>query len=109
MADETPARPSRGRRAGDRRLGPRGGPFSAVWYVLALFLLLGLGQFTYFSLQGGQTLSYSDFKQRLRAGRVQDVLVGQDRVRGTLRDEKSTHPFTAVRIEDPKLLEDLDK
>ena len=110
MADETPARPpTRGRRASDRRLTPRGGPFSAVWYVLALFLLLGLGQFTYFSMQGGQTLSYSDFKQRLRDGRVEDVFVGQDRIRGKLRDDKGTHPFAAVRIEDPKLIEDLEK
>jgi cell division protease FtsH len=109
MADETSARPpTRGRRATDRRL-PRGGPFSAMWYVLAIFLLLGLGQIAYFSMQGGQALSYSDFKQRLREGRIQEVLVGQDRVRGTLRDDKGTHPFTAVRIEDPKLIEDLDK
>jgi cell division protease FtsH len=110
MADETPARPpTRGRRATDRRLTPRGGPFSAVWYVLALFVLLGLGQFTYFAVQGGQTLSYSDFKQKLREGRIQDILVGEDRVRGKLHDEKGTHPFTAVRIEDPKLIEDLEK
>ena len=111
MADEIPARPpTRGRRASDRRLAPRGGPFAAVWYVLALFLLLGLGQFTYFAVQGGQTLSYSDFKQRLREGRIQDILVGEDRVRGKLRDDKGgTHPFTAVRIEDPKLIEELDK
>ena len=111
MADEIPARPpTRGRRASDRRLTPRGGPFAAVWYVLALFLLLGLGQFTYFAVQGGQTLSYSDFKQRLREGRIQDILVGEDRVRGKLRDDKGgTHPFTAVRIEDPKLIEELDK
>ncbi len=111
MADEIPARPpTRGRRASDRRLTPRGGPFAAVWYVLALFLLLGLGQFTYFAVQGGQTLSYSDFKQRLREGRIQDILVGEDRVRGKLRDDKGeTHPFTAVRIDDPKLIEELDK
>jgi len=111
MADEIPARPpTRGRRASDRRLTPRGGPFAAVWYVLALFLLLGLGQFTYFAVQGGQTLSYSDFKQKLREGRIQDILVGEDRVRGKLRDDKGgTHPFTAVRIEDPKLIEELDK
>jgi cell division protease FtsH len=107
MADETPARPpTRGRRANDRRMTPRGGPFAAMWYVLAVFVLLGIGQFAYFSMQGGQTLSYSDFKQRVREGRVQEVLVGEDRVRGTLRDK---HPFTAVRIEDPKLLEDLEK
>jgi cell division protease FtsH len=109
MADDTPARPTRSRRASDRRLTPRGGPFSAVWYGLALLLLLGLGQFTYFSLRGGEALSYSDFKQRLREGRVENVIVGQDRVRGTLRDGTGTHPFTAVRIEDPKLVEELDK
>jgi cell division protease FtsH len=101
---------TRGRRAGDRKLTPRGGPGSAMWYVLAVFLLLALGQAFYYSMQGGETVSYSDFKQRVREGRVEEVLVGEERIRGRLRDAaKGTRPFTAVRIEDPKLIEDLEK
>ncbi len=111
MADESPGQSGSGaRRAGDRKLTPRGGPVSAMWYVLALFLLVALGQALYFSMQGSDPISYSEFKQRLREGRVQEVVVAEDRIRGTMRDgPKATHPFTAVRIEDPKLIEDLEK
>ena len=111
MTDETPAKSgSRARRAGDRKLTPRGGPAAAMWYVLALFLLVALGQAFYFSMQAGEPISYSEFKQGLREGRVQDVFVAEDRIRGTMTGgPKGTQPFTAVRIEDPKLIEDLEK
>src|SRR3954464_10165971 len=111
MADQTSGKPSgRARRAGDRKLPPRTGPGSAMWYVLAVFLLLALGQAFYFSMAGGETISYSEFKQRVREGAVQEVVVSEDRVRGTMKGgPKGTHPFVAVRIEDPKLLEDLEK
>jgi cell division protease FtsH len=100
----------RARRAGDRKLPPRMGPGSAMWYVLAVFLLLALGQAFYFSMAGGETISYSDFKQRVRDGSVQEIVVSEDRVRGTMKGgPKGTHPFVAIRIEDPKLLEDLEK
>src|SRR4051794_18250026 len=111
MADQTPGKPgSRARRSGDRKLPPRTGPGSAMWYVLAVFLLLALGQAFYFSTQGGETISYSEFKQRVREGAVQEVTVTDDRVRGTVKDAtKGTRPFSAIRIEDPKLVEDLEK
>src|SRR3954452_15581528 len=111
MADQTPGRPgSRARRSGDRKLPPRTGPGSAMWYVLAVFLLLALGQAFYFSMQGGETISYSEFKQRVRDGAVQEVVVADDRVRGIMKGgPKGSHPFVAVRIEDPKLIEDLER
>jgi cell division protease FtsH len=111
MADQNQGRPGgRARRAGDRKLPPRTGPGSAMWYVLGVFLLLALGQAFYFSMAGGQTISYSEFKQQVRTSSVQDVVVSEDRVRGTMKGgPKGTHPFVAIRIEDPKLLEDLEK
>ena len=48
-----------------------------MWYILAVFLLLALGQAFYFSMQGGETISYSDFKQRVRDGSVQEVVVAE--------------------------------
>jgi cell division protease FtsH len=111
MTDEIPGKPGSGaRRAGDRKLTPRGGPLSAMWYVLAVFLLVALGQALYFTMQGGDQISYSEFKQRLREGRVQEVYVAEDRIHGTMRDgPKTIRPFITVRIEDPKLIEDLEK
>ena len=39
MAEQTPNKPSN-RRSGDRRVGPRSAPASAMWYVLGVMLLL---------------------------------------------------------------------
>jgi cell division protease FtsH len=110
MTDDTSGKAGqRARRAGDRKLTPRG-PGAAMWYVLALFLLMALGQAFYYSMQGSETISYSEFKDRVRDGQVQEVFVSEERVHGKLRDaEKGTRPFAAVRIEDPKLIEDLEK
>jgi cell division protease FtsH len=81
-----------------------------MWYVLGVFLLLALGQALFVSMQSSQTITYSEFKQRVRGGSVQDVVVAEDRVRGSVKDgTKDGKPFMAIRIEDPKLLEDLEK
>jgi cell division protease FtsH len=111
MADHhsgTPPNP-RARRPGDRRLTPRTPPRSAMWYVLGFLLLLALGQAFLFSLQSGEAISYSEFKTLIREHKVQEVVVADDRVRGTLKtDGGKAKTFSAVRIEDPKLVEDLD-
>src|SRR5688572_28653287 len=101
----------RGKKPGERRLPPRSGPTSTMWYVLGVVLLLALAQAFFFSLQSAQTLSYSDFKGLVRSGELQEVIVAEDRIRGTLKQAPEGKPktFTAVRIEDPKLIEDLEK
>jgi cell division protease FtsH len=113
MADQTPSKmPNpRAKKPGDRRLTPRGGPSSTMWYALGFLLLLALGNAFVFSFQSGQTISYSDFKTLVREGKLQEVTVGTDRVRGQLKQapEKTSRNVSAVRIEDPKLVEDLDK
>ena len=110
MSEQNPGKSGlRGRRSGDRKLTPRTGPGSAVWYILAVFLLLALGQAFYFTMQGGKEISYSEFKQLVREGSVQDVVVAEDRVRGKIKSDGQARPFVAVRIEDPKLLEDLER
>jgi cell division protease FtsH len=81
-----------------------------MWYVLALLLMLALGQVLYYSIQSSEAIPYSEFKQRVRDGRVQDVIVAEDRVRGTLKDAvRGPRAFTSIRIDDPKLIEDLEK
>ena len=111
MSEETPAKPPnpRGRRTGDRRLPVRPSGF-AMWYVLGFLVLAALGQALFFSLRSGQQISYSEFRAQVRANQVQEVTVAEDHVYGLLKtDDGKGKPFTAVRIEDPKLLEELEQ
>src|SRR4051812_8457413 len=99
----------RDKRPGDRRtLGTSGRPGGAVWYVLGFPLLFGIAQ-TWFMIPTGKQISYSDFKNAVRTSQVAEVYVGEQTIRGKYkRDVGGTRDFNANRIEDPKLLEDLD-
>src|SRR5688500_14089111 len=112
MADETQHEPPnpRGRRKTDRKL-PTPRPGQTMWVVLGFLLLLALAQTFFVSMQSGETIGYSQFKAAVREGRVQEVTVAEDRVRGAYKKQGDEKPklFTAVRIEDPKLIEDLEK
>jgi cell division protease FtsH len=86
-------------------MGRAGGP---IWYVLAALLLLALAQ-TWFVSSSGQPVSYSDFKQAVRAGRVAEVTVSEQTILGVYKTEVGgSRNFSTTRIEDPKLLEELD-
>src|SRR3954469_3955786 len=98
----------RDKRQGDRRSLAPGRPGGAVWYILGLLFLLALAQ-AWFMAPAGQQVSYSEFKQSVRAGQVAEVFVGDQTIRGTYK--KGTNGgrnFNTTRIEDPKLIEDLD-
>src|SRR5919201_4401890 len=101
---------NRNRRLGERRVNPRA-PGGAVWYVLGFLLLLALAQAFFFQLQGGETLPYSEFKRLVRENRVQEVTVGEDRIRGVLKavDGEKGRAFTAVRVTDDKLPDELEQ
>jgi cell division protease FtsH len=64
----------------------------------------------FFSAQQGETISYSEFKHNVRQGRVQEVTIGPDMIRGIFKAEGDGRgkPFNTVRIEDPKLIEELE-
>jgi cell division protease FtsH len=102
-------------RGGDRR-GPRpvgGRPGLSLWYGLALLLILGLAQMYWFVPQG-KPLPYSEFKELVKTGAVAEVVVGEQLIRGTLREARAngasrpSKEFTTTRVEDPKLTEELE-
>ena len=99
----------RDKRPGDRL--PFGGgrrPGNAVWFVLGFLALMALAQ-AWFAVPGGRQLSYSEFKEAIRGGQVAEVVVGEQTIRGTYRREANGGAsFTTTRIEDPKLLEELE-
>jgi cell division protease FtsH len=81
-----------------------------MWYILGFLILAALGQAFFVSLQSGETISYSEFKARLRGGQIQEVTVAEDRIHGLMKtDDPKGRAFVAVKIEDPKLIEELEQ
>jgi cell division protease FtsH len=110
MADTSRPSSNRNRRLNDRRTPPRA-PGGAVWYVLGVLLLLALAQAFFSQLQSGETIPYSEFKTAVREGRVQEVTLSDDRVRGLFKptDGGKPKPFSAIRVTDDKLPSDLEE
>ena len=111
MANQRPSKPRFSPRGGDRRgqrpLTTR--PSSSLWYGLALLLILGLTQM-YYLIPAGRSIPYSEFKSLVKNGHVAEVTVGEQVIRGTLKDgnDKQAKQFTVTRVEDPKLTEELE-
>jgi cell division protease FtsH len=97
----------RDKRPGDRRVfgGPRR---SGIWYVLGALLMLALVQ-TWLLTPNGKPITYSEFKQAVRNGQVAEATVGEQTIIGSFKREvNGTKAFSTTRIDDPKLLEELD-
>ena len=85
---------------------------ASLWYGLALLIVLGLVQMYYMAPVGRQ-IAYSEFKTIVQNGQVAEVTIGDQVVRGTLKqargsDDKSSKQFTTTRVDDPKLAEELE-
>jgi len=87
---------------------------AALWYGLGLLILLGLVNM-YYMTPGGKQLAYSDFKTLVQNGQVAEVTIGDQTIRGTLKnapanaapnDDKAKQ-FVVTRVDDPKLAEEL--
>src|SRR5258705_2717670 len=99
-------------RGGDRRGPgqPSARPSSSLWYGLALLLLLGVAEM-YFLTHGGRSIPYSEFKALLKNGKVAEVAINDQTIRGTLTEEvgePKSKQFPTTRVEDPKLTEELE-
>jgi cell division protease FtsH len=109
MASSRPGPPNP--RGGDRRGTSRltsARPSSPLWYGLALLLVLGIAQ-AYYMTPPGRTLPYSEFKQLVKSGEVAEIAIGDQSIRGTLKQgDAKTKAFTVTRVEDPKLTEELE-
>src|SRR5882757_9062874 len=103
-----PTRPTP--RGGQRPLGAR--PSSSLWYGLAFLLLLGLAQL-YYMAPSGRSIPYSEFKSLVKSNQLEEVVIGEQIIRGTTKqpasdDPKQSKQFTTTRVDDPKLTEELD-
>ena len=99
-------------RPGERRSPLGGRPGSSLWYGLVFLLLLVLVQ-AYYMTPAGKSVPYSEFKDLVKKGAVEDVTVGDQLIHGTLKqpapdDPKGSNKFTTTRVDDPKLTEELE-
>jgi cell division protease FtsH len=95
---------------------------SQIWRILLWFLALWLLSSYLLTLYGPsspQTISYTDFKKKVSEGKVSEIRVKEDKIRGTFRDSAKTSPkqesqetkyFETVMpsFEDPELMELLE-
>ncbi|HXE79165.1 MAG TPA: ATP-dependent zinc metalloprotease FtsH, partial [Vicinamibacterales bacterium] len=110
MSNQTPRINPRDRKPGDRRSLTPPRPGFSIWWVLGMLMLLAVAQ-AWFMAPSGRTIPYSEFKSLVRSGQVAEVTVGQQNIRGRLKEARGREgslEFTTTRIEDPKLVEDLE-
>ena len=77
-----------------------------------MLLLLAVAQ-AWFLAPAGQTIPYSEFKSLVRGGQVVEITVGDQSISGRLKQPRgegrnASTQFSTTRIEDPKLVEDLE-
>ncbi len=92
-----------------RRRLPTRRPLSPIWFGVALFGVLLIANLAAAFLHQGQSLDYSAFKTLLAQGQIVEVQLSKDTITGKYQDGSGAQKaFTAVRVEDPKLAEQLD-
>ena len=81
----------------------------SIWYFLLAILLFMYVQQYFFSSKV-ETISYSQFKQKVAEGSVSKLTIGPESIAGTLKgkDNKPDQQFTTVRVDDPGLVKELD-
>lgn len=81
----------------------------SFWYFLLALLMLAWLQ-SIFSEPERQNVPYSQFKQWVAQGNVQDLVLGPERIEGQVRQAKDeVRHFVTVRVQDPGLITELDK
>ena len=103
--------PRGGDRRGQKALGAR--PSSPLWYGLAFLAVLVIAQM-YYLAPAGRMIPYSEFKSLVKNNEVAEVSIGDPVIRGMLKSDvptgngKTSKQFTVTRVEDPKLVEELE-
>ena len=80
---------------------------TAIWWVLGVLFVLALGQ-AYLLTPSGRQIPYSEFKSLVRSNQVAEVSVGETTIRGEMKKADGDTTFSTTRIDDPKLIEELD-
>jgi cell division protease FtsH len=79
-----------------------------IWYFVIAFLLILLIQNYFVMKKTEDVIPYSEFKQTLRDGKIQDLTITQESISGERETEKGLRKFTTIRVEDSDLVKELE-
>ena len=80
-----------------------------LWYVVAAVLGFILLQALLHEARQAESISYSDFQAKLKAGKVADLVILPDYIEGTFKDDAgASHAFVTARV-DPLVAGELAK
>jgi cell division protease FtsH len=83
--------------------------FSPVWLIVSFFALFLLVNLVSSALREGKALEYSEFKSLLQQGRIVEVTLSDESIRGKYQDgDGNQQSFSTVHVDDPKLVEQLE-
>lgn len=77
-----------------------------AYVILTVLLFISLQNF--FSAQVDE-VSYSEFRQWVEGGMIEECSIGTESIRGLVRDGGENRSFVTVRVEDPGLVELLEE
>jgi cell division protease FtsH len=79
-----------------------------VWYIIAAIAGLFLLQALFAQITDVQVLPYSKFKQLAKEQRVENLVVTEHHIRGTMKDESGPREFVTDRV-DPAIATELEQ
>jgi cell division protease FtsH len=79
-----------------------------IWYFVAALIGLFLLQALFMQLADVQVLPYSKFKQLAKEGQVENLIVTEHKIRGTLKDDSGSREFVTDRV-DPAVATELEQ
>ncbi|WP_051957980.1 ATP-dependent zinc metalloprotease FtsH [Desulfobacter vibrioformis] len=82
-------------------------PFLNIWTVMIIFCGLVFLQQPFFAPKR-QTIPYSQFKQSMAEGNVDDIVISPETIEGMLRGTPG-QKFVTVRVNDPGLAKEMDE
>ncbi len=82
-----------------------------VWYILIVaFVLMSLSSYLFNPVVGN--ISYSEFRNLVREGRVESCQITSSQIKGTLRPDdlrsEKKDTFVTARVDDPELVKELE-
>ena len=82
-----------------------------IWYILiAAFVLMSLSSYLFNPVVGN--ISYSEFKELVRDGRIESCQITSSLIKGTLKVEdyrsEKKKTFVTARVDDPELVKELE-
>ena len=81
----------------------------SIWIFIGLLVVFMLVQ-SQMAEPERDRVPYSEFKQLVAEGKVFNLVIGPERIRGAIKDEKTPgKTFVTMRVEDPELVQLLDR